>query len=377
MEFNVRHSECANYISGKGNFEIPAELTKKLQYISIKTKFKFNKYNIFKRFIFEMEFAVRLIMDIYKYKPDIVIFCNIPLFAVVVVCNSLFNTPYIYWHQDIYSVTINQVVSKKLPFFSKKIIKFITFLEKLVLVKSAFIVSISHDFDYFYKELKLDTKKIKVIENWAPLNEIIPTSRENPWSIEKFQNSLDLRLVYAGTLGLKHNPQLLLELIRELRKLGVGSSITIIAEGEGVEYLKTVSKHTDNIDFLNYQPYRLLSDVLSSFDAAIVLLEKSASAMSIPSKVLTHFSAANAVCGLMPLENQAAIQIEKLGGVVFTPDKSGALSLARWLSSVTIENLREQGIKNRLYAETEFNISKKANTFSQIIRNCVYNYTEP
>ena len=44
-----------------------------------------------------------------------------------------------------------------------------------------------------------------------------------------------LRLLYAGTLGRKHNPLLLVDLLERLRERGVDAELTVISEGEGAD----------------------------------------------------------------------------------------------------------------------------------------------
>ena len=54
---------------------------------------------------------------------------------------------------------------------------------------------------------------VRVIPNWAPLDELTPGERDNAWSRRQQLPQEPIRLMYAGTLGRKHNPLLLLELL--------------------------------------------------------------------------------------------------------------------------------------------------------------------
>ena len=59
--------------------------------------------------------------------------------------------------------------------------------------------------------------RVTVIENWAPLDELEVRSRPNPWS-QRHGIGDEVVLLYAGTLGLKHDPSMLLELAAAFRR---------------------------------------------------------------------------------------------------------------------------------------------------------------
>ncbi len=85
----------------------------------------------------------------------------------------------------------------------------------MVVRDSAALVVISDDFRKVFRGWGIEKSRIHVIHNWAPLDEMPLRPRENDWSgAEKLGNGL--RFVYAGTLAMKHNPALLLELARTL-----------------------------------------------------------------------------------------------------------------------------------------------------------------
>ena len=66
-----------------------------------------------------------------------------------------------------------------------------------------------------YEAWGLDTSHVEVIPNWAPIDEIVPQERDNAWAEANLGDARSrLRLLYAGTLGRKHNPLLLVDLRR-------------------------------------------------------------------------------------------------------------------------------------------------------------------
>ncbi len=76
-----------------------------------------------------------------------------------------------------------------------------------------------------------------MIPNWAPLDEIYPVERKNDWAVE---NSLDdtKTLLYSGTLGLKHNPALLVSLAEQVIAAGQPVELVVVNEGPAVELLR-------------------------------------------------------------------------------------------------------------------------------------------
>ncbi len=70
------------------------------------------------------------------------------------------------------------------------------------------MVSISDDFLPILRGWNVPDSRVVVIPNWAPLDEVEPAAKDNPWSREQGLAQAAV-LLYAGTLGRKHDPALL------------------------------------------------------------------------------------------------------------------------------------------------------------------------
>lgn len=161
--------------------------------------------------------------------------------------------------------------------------------------------------------------KVTVIPNWAPLDEIVPTERKNDWAIEHELDDV-ATLVYSGTLGLKHNPALLVRLARAVHDAGKPVRLVVVNEGPAVEVLQDEARRLDvPVTLLPFQPYERLPEVLGSGDVLVVLLEQEAGAFSVPSKTLSYLCAGRPVLGLMPGENLASSLVTRAGGLVLPP----------------------------------------------------------
>ena len=67
--------------------------------------------------------------------------------------------------------------------------------------------------------------------DWAPLDELVPGARDNGWARRQGLPVDAVRLLYAGTLGRKHNPRLLLELLDAVPHRGVDATLTVVSRG--------------------------------------------------------------------------------------------------------------------------------------------------
>ena len=136
-----------------------------------------------------------------------------------------------------------------------------------------------------------------MIPNWAPLDEIYPLDRKNDWAVEQRLDD-HKTLLYSGTLGLKHNPALLVSLARQVIDAGQPVELVVVNEGPAVELLREEAARADvPLKLLPFQPYERLSEVLATGDILVVLLEESAGAFSVPSKTLSYLCAGQAGAG--------------------------------------------------------------------------------
>ncbi len=96
-------------------------------------------------------------------------------------------------------------------------------LERRITQKATQVVAIGEAFQRHYEQKwKLKRSGVSVVPNWAPLDDITPRPLDNPWSASWVVERGDITLVYAGTLGRKHNPpELLVDLIKSAQARGL------------------------------------------------------------------------------------------------------------------------------------------------------------
>jgi glycosyltransferase involved in cell wall biosynthesis len=272
------------------------------------------------------------------------------------------------WVQDIYGLAAYRMLRRKLPGVGHLVGKYFIALDKAAYRTSDAVVVITEDFTEVLTAWGVDAARIHVVHNWAPLEALPQRPRENDWS--KAQGLGErLRFVYSGTLSMRHNSRLLLELARMLGQQSQGELI-VVSEGPGVEWLANqgADEKLSNLRCLGFQPFEALPDVLGSADVLVAILEPDAGVFCVPSKVLSYLCAGRAVLLAVPKENLAARIIGDHGaGLVVDPtDIAGFTAAARQL--VDDPNFRECCAQAaRQYAETHFDIDRITDQFETIL----------
>jgi len=328
------------------------------------------KNDFVQRYRLESEYSHKLLSECESFSPDVILSANtptVPGYRLARWCRKN-GVRLNVWIQDIYGLAAYRLLRRKLPIVGHAVGRYFIALDKWAARHSAGLVVISEDFRHVFTKWGVDSSKIHVIHNWAPLESMPPRPRENDWSRAHSLGS-GLRFVYAGTLAMKHNPALLLELGRTLGQNSVGELI-VVSEGPGVEWLaaQAATQGITSIRCAGFQPFEALPDVLGSADVLVAILEADAGVFSVPSKVLSYFCAGRPVLLAVPKENLAAkIVVESGAGLVVEPtDIAGFCAAAKRL--IESPQLREQsGQAARTYAETHFDIHRIGDQFEAIL----------
>lgn len=331
----------------------------------------FAKYSFSKRLFQEIKYSQLLVDQIKTFQPDVVIFANTPSEAMSLVYWRLRheNIHFVFWVQDMYGIAISKILSKRLPLIGRIVGRFYLGLDRYLLKKSEKIILITEDFRSLLAEWKIDPAKTHVIPNWATLADLPVRAKNNTWA-QKHQLTDKFYFLYSGTLGMKHNPELLLQLALHYRQ-DDQVRVVVISEGLGADWLQEqkAAHGLSNLILLPYQPYEDLPDVLGAADVLMAILEPDAGVFSVPSKVLSYLCAARPLLLAVPPENLSArIVAQNEAGLVVLPDDTAAFVRAADVLRQD-ENLRQQlGRNGRAYAETHFDIEKITDQFESIIR---------
>ena len=373
----VEHVSAAQYVSGKGHLDLQPGDSPTLSFTGIALDLPFQKYAPLARLRFERAYAREWIERLKAAPADVVIACNLPLVSMYLFARHAKRTklPYVMWHQDIYSSGLSDELYRRFPRPLARLgARVFERMEAYCARHASHVVAIGEAFKGVYPGWKVKSQNITVVPNWAPLDKVFPVDRANPRSTALFDDDDSLRLVYAGTIGRKHNPQLLVDLLRNAIDNGIDASLAVISEGEAADDLAEWAR-TEGLPMrvLPFQPADQLPGVLGSADVLVALLEPEATKFSIPSKVLSYMAAGRPILGLMPADNPAATDIRESGGFVAEPTEVGVKSASVWLNEIRTDRVLAQqiGQRTRATAERKFDISTVTGTFESILAGAV------
>ena len=359
--YQITHIYFYNDIGPKREFR---KKVKNLKIVPI--KMAYTKDNFVKRFFLDIKYSFRLLDYIRLNKSDVIISGNSPSFIqynLAKYCNQN-NIKFINWVQDIYFLAVIEILKKK--FFSLgKIIGFIfKYIDNLTYHLSNHNIIISNKFLKPLKQFKINPKKISVIENWGNLKDVKIVRKNNDF-LKKF-NLLNnkFRVVYTGTLALKHDYKLLLRLISKFKEI----EFLIVASGLGYQQLINNVQNLKNVKCLPLQPFNQLSNILGSADCALSLMHKDSSIYSVPSKILNYMCAGKPVFARALKDSSTHDLItSSMCGLVDTTynNKIFFNQLKKLINNK--KRLKQYSLNSRKYAIKNFNITKITNQFEKII----------
>lgn len=363
---DVLHLYSTSFQTPHGKLTVQNDDPKSFMVRGINLGEAFAKYQFVKRRSQEIKYGKLLAKEIESYQPDIVISGNTPLDAQKIALDTShrLGASFFFWVQDVQGIAIKKILQQKLSCFGSLIGQFYTNLEKQLLKKSDKVILISEDFKEVMEQWSVPKDKLAVIENWAPLEDMPTYSKENSWS-QQHNLTEKFTFLYSGTLGLKHNPSLLLELALKYQNRD-DIQVVVVSEGLGADWLKEqISEHKlNNMHTLGFQAFADLPKVLASSDVLIAILEPDAGVFSVPSKVLSYMCAGRTLLLAVPQENLAARLVTKheMGLVVSPEDTEDFVAAADTLLQ-SQDILGNYAGKARAYAETTFNIESITNKF--------------
>lgn len=312
----------------------------------------------------ERRHGTRVAELIRTFQPDVVLSGQAPLDAQARVMKAARqqDARFVFWVQDLIGLAAARLLREKLPIFGGLIGDYYARMEGSQLSRSDALVLITEDFRDARPEIARHPET-HVIPNWAPLAEIPVLERDNAWAAEHGL-AQGLRFVYSGTLGMKHNPGLLLALAQRFPE----AEVIVVSQGAGADWLRESASGVPNLRLLPFQPFDRLPEVLAAADVLVAVLEPEAGVFSVPSKVLAYLCASRALLLAVPPENLAArIVAEHEAGAVVPPrDETGFLAAATRLAE-DAPYRAACARRGRAYAEKHFDIEAVADRFEALL----------
>lgn len=317
------------------------------------------KYSPVRRWLYEARYARQVARRALDFAPDVVMTANAPpqiqqsLARAARQAGALF----VNWLQDIVSVVAEPILRRRLPVVGGLAARYLRRKEFAVLAASDRIIAITEGFVPLCVANKAAPERITVIPNWAPLDDLPLVPRDNPWSR---RHGLDGKTVflYAGTLGLKHDPGLLAELAAaHAHRPDV--VVVVVSQGIGRSWLEAEKdrRNLNNLLLMDYQSFDEMPLVLGSADIVVALLEQQAGVMSVPSKVMSYLCSGRPILAAIPPENLAFRTIAEAGGGLLSAPGDRVSFLAQAQNLLDDPHLRRNcGDAGRAYAERVFDM---------------------
>lgn len=304
--YDVLHLHSASFQTPKGDLTARDDDPAGLRIAGLALDQTFHKDSFLKRRSQEIAFGRMVANEIRLFRPDVVLSSNAPLDTQAVIhrASRACGAQFVFWLQDIYSEAIGRIVPKAFPVIGSAIARRYQRLEFGLLRASDHVVAITDDFVPMLRHNGVPAGQVSVIENWAPLDELALIAP----GVEAGTGTDRVRAVYAGTLGYKHNPDVLLAAAKALPV-----AIEVFSEGAVAERLarKAVADGVSNLRVRPWVPFADLPKVLGSADILIAMIEEDAGLFSVPSKVLTYLSCGRPVLASVPKDNLARRIVER------------------------------------------------------------------
>lgn len=369
----VLHLYSPSVSSPRGPMELRHEDPDSLEIEPISLNREFEKYKVPVRLLQEIKYGRLVAERVRQFSPDVVISGNTPLLSqrAILIASRKSNSAFVFWLQDLIGVAADRIMKRRGSVFGVSAAKMFVALEKHLLRTSDGIVTISEDFQsLLLNRYSLPPHRVSVIENWAALEEIPVCATDNDWS-KRHRLSGHQVLLYAGTMGMKHNPELIL-------RLAIAAStrpnvlVVVASEGLGAEWLEEQKEacHLENLILIGWQDYQDLPSLLGSADVLTVILESDAGTFSVPSKMLAYLCAGRPLLAALPPENLAARIVERSGAglSVASEDIDGYVEAGLYLLD-NPEVRAKFGTAGRRFAESMFNIDTITSKFEDALES--------
>lgn len=366
----ILHVHCGSYQTGKGALENrpgdPPTFTTR----SVELPSTFARYAPLRRLAQELDYGRRFSAVARRFQPDVVLSSNDPLFAKAVAAGGLgvSGVPWVFWLQDVYSVAMAAFAERRLGAVGRPAGKAFGAIERSLARRARAVVAITPDFLAVLDRWGVPAERCHVIENWGPVADVPVMPKASPWAAEHgFADRFVI--LYAGTLGLKHDPGMLMALARRFES-DPAVAVVVVSEGAGARWLEreAAAARAGNLSVLPYQPFERLPEMLGAADVLTALLSPLAGTFSVPSKVLTYLCAGRPLLAAVPAENLAARTIEAAGaGVVVASGDQGAFAEAAQRLRADPATRKLMGKRARAFAEREFDVEGIVDRFEAIL----------
>jgi colanic acid biosynthesis glycosyl transferase WcaI len=320
----------------------------------------FAKYSAARRIRDELRYGWRSSRRMPR-RADVVLSCNMPVLSgfVELIAAKVRRQRFVVWWQD------RQGGLARASGGGELVARGLELAERFLLRAADGVIAISPDFAEEARRVRRDPSTVLLQPNWGTIGRIDVMPRHTEWRRE---HGIDEETVflYTGTMGRKHDPRLLVAISE---RFAGDPSIMVVAccSGEGTAVLRAAEASHPNLRVLPLVDQGSYPAALGAADVLVGLLERDASAHSIPSKVLTYLCAGRPILVAASEDNLVAITVQNAAAGWVVPPEAEAVADAAEAIVGDAEQRRKAGEAGRRYAEENFDITAISQRFSDFL----------
>jgi len=253
-------------------------------------------------------------------------------------------------------------------------VKTLNFLNKLLYRNSEKIVVVGRDMKELVKS-QIDkinsgsTPEIEVIQNWASLEEIEPTPREENKLLKELGILQKFVFLYAGNMG---HPQDIESIFECVNKLKMDGRFHFLFIGGGVKRKwleqKVLTNELENITILPPRPRSEQKVFLNACDVGFVTLVKKMLGVAMPSRTYNFLAAGKPVLALTEEGSEVARVIEEdnVGWHVAPGEPEPLLQMIYQIYNER-EHIAEMGIRARFAALKKYSAQRAIEKYQRFL----------
>lgn len=272
-------------------------------------------------------------------------------------CKVVYNVQEIY--PDILNLPAENLISR-----------YLRGMEKRVYNNSTVCTTIDQVFyDTIIDRFK-DKNKLHIIPNFVDTGLYHSGVSTGVLSKTLFPENDSIKLLYAGNIGFAQDWEPLVRLVEKTKNLPV--EYFLIGMGVRKKWVEEqkIAKGLDKLHIMDYQPRQLMPAILAYSDLQYIFMTPEQEGMGFPSKVYTIMA-----CGRPLLvcsgENTSIVKFLKPIGcakIVTSHDLEYKTDeMAKWLSSITREELRNMGLKGESVIQQTYTKEKVTKKYVDLI----------
>jgi colanic acid biosynthesis glycosyl transferase WcaI len=193
---------------------------------------------------------------------------------------------------------------------------------------------------------------IRIIENWADLEEITPLPAEhNPFLAERGWTENQIAQL-SGNLGRTHDVE---ALACAARGMSPASPWRFLFAGFGGKQgvAEDVAGQSPNCDYLGRQPREHLNDLLAASTVHVIAFVPGMLGLSVPSRMYNVMAAGRPIIAMAEPETELAMTVEE-EAIGWRVDPGDSEELIALLGRITLIECQEMGVRARAVAQRRF-----------------------